>query len=546
MEMESQQRRARLQTQTTTDPQPRPQGLPSSAGPGQDVAPSGAPARGVAGGRRRWFGLLVVCLGVMMALVDVSSTITALSDIQGDLHVASSTLVWITSAYSLAVVSLVMSAGTLGDLVGRRLVFVLGAAVFVAGSLLAFFATSAGVLITAQAVMGAGGAALLPASLAIVGATFTDLQERTTAISIWAACSGLGLAVGPIGAGALLEHFSWHTIFLINLVIGALALVLAPLFVAESKHPTRKLDLAGLVLGTVATAAATYAIIQGGASGYTKAPIVAAYVVVAVSAALFVRVELRHHDPMLDLRLFRSASFSAVMTVAATTMFGFVGISLLTVLYMERVGHFSPLSVGVRLLPMFGTFILVSAMASRLLRRFGFAATLAAGLVLMGAGALVLLATGPSGSYASTWPGLLVAGVGSGLLTAPSTAAAVNSVPPLQAGMAAASVNMLRQLGSVLGPSVLGTLVTSHFAHNLHDRLVGAGVPGPQADQVVAGASHGGSAAGLPAGLTRILEAAVPGAFTDAVHLGLAVGGVVLIVMAVPTALFVRQRAVRQ
>ncbi|MBY8879712.1 MFS transporter [Actinacidiphila acidipaludis] len=526
MEIESQQTRA----------------FPPSVERGRTVAPAGAGLSEAPDGRRRWIGLLVVCLGVMMALVDVSSTITALGAIQADLHAASSTLVWITSAYSLAVVSLVMTAGTLGDRVGRRLVFLLGAAVFVAGSLLAFFAGSPGSLIAAQAVMGAGGAALLPSSLAIVGATFTDPQERTAAISIWAACSGLGLAIGPMGAGALLEHFSWHAIFLINLGIGALALVLAPFFVSESRHPTRRLDVAGLILGTVATAAGTYAIIQGGASGYTKTPIVVAYVVLAVSVALFVRVELRHHDPMLDLRLFRNASFSAVMAVAATTMFGFVGISLLAVLYMERVGRFSPLSVGVRMLPLFATFILVSALASRLLRRFGFAATLSAGLVLMGSGALILLATGPSGGYASTWPGLLVAGLGSGLLTAPSTAAAVNSVPPLQAGMAAASVNMLRQLGSVLGPSVLGTLVTSHFAHNLHDRLVTAGVPGPQAGQVVAGASHGAAAGGLPPGLARVLGTAVPGAFTDAVHLGLVVGGIVLIVMAVPTALFVRQR----
>ncbi len=509
------------------------------------VSPRTAAATGDTGphgGRRRWFGLLVVCLGVMMAFVDVSSTITALRQIQDDLHVAASTLVWITSAYSLAVVTLVMSAGTLGDLVGRRLVFTAGAAVLVAGSLLAFLSGSPGALITGQAVMGVGGAALLPTSLAIVSTTFTDPHERTTAISIWAACSGLGLAIGPVLAGALLEHFSWHSVFLINVVIGVLALVLAPLLVTESKHPTRGLDPAGLVLGTVATASATYAIIQGGATGYGKAPIVAMYVVFAVSLTLFIRVELRHHDPMLDLRLFRGASFSAVMGVATATMFGFVGISLLAVLFMERVGGVSPLGVGVRMLPMFGTYIAISAVASRLVRRIGFTVMLTAGLALLGAGALVLMAAGPSGGYGSLWPGLLVAGVGSGLLTAPSTAAAVNSVPVVQAGMAASAVNMARQLGAVLGPSVLGTIVTSHFPRNLRDRLLDAGVPGPGADRVVTGASHGASAAGLPAGLARTVGAAVPPAFTDAVHLGLLVGGVALLVTAVPTALFVRHR----
>lgn len=293
-------------------------------------------------GRARWLGLLVVCLGVMMAFVDVTSTISALGDIQSDLHVTASTLVWITSAYSLAVVSFVMSAGTFGDLIGRRRVFSLGATVFLAGSVLAVFADSAGMLITAQAIAGLGGAAVLPTSLAIVSATFTDPHERTSAIGIWAACSGVGLAIGPILAGALLEHFSWHAVYIANIVIAATALLLAPVFVAESKQPTRKPDLAGLVLGTVMTASATYAIIQGGATGYTKAPILTMYAVFAVSLFLFVRVELRNPDPMLDLRLFRSASFSAVMGVAAISVFGLVGVALLSVLYMERVGQTSP------------------------------------------------------------------------------------------------------------------------------------------------------------------------------------------------------------
>ncbi|MGW1621186.1 MFS transporter [Streptomyces sp. NPDC002172] len=179
-------------------------------------------------GRSRRLGLLVVCLGVMMAFVDVTSTISALGDIQSDLHVTASTLVWVTSAYSLAVVSFVMSARTFGDLVGRRRVFSLGAAVFLTGSVVAVLADSAGMLVTAQAIAGLGGAAVLPTSLAIVSATFPDPHERTAAIGIWAACSGVGLAIGPILAGALLEHFSWHAVYLANIVIAGTALVLAP------------------------------------------------------------------------------------------------------------------------------------------------------------------------------------------------------------------------------------------------------------------------------------------------------------------------------
>ncbi|WP_200215437.1 MFS transporter [Micromonospora coerulea] len=493
--------------------------------------------------RRRWFALFVVCLGVMMTFVNVSSTISALPPIQDDLHMSASTLVWVSSAFSLAVVSLVLAAGTLSDLLGRRRVFCYGVALFTLGSALAFAAPNAGLLIAAQAVMGVGAAAVLPSSLSIVSHAFTDHHERAGAISVWASCAGLGLAIGPLVAGALLDQASWHAVYLTNLALGVLALVLAPLFVAESKHPTRRLDPAGVLLGTIATASATYAIIQGGASGYGRPPIIVAYVVFAVSLVAFVRLELRHHDPMLDLRLFKSASFATVMTIGAVTMFGFVGISLLTVLYLERIAHASALETGVKLLPMFVPYIVVSALAGRLARRVGIAPVLAAGLVLMGAGALALLMVGPFSGYGAMWPGLFAAGVGSALLVAPATAAAVNSVPPLQAGMAAGSVNMFRQLGSVLGPSILGTLATTRFPKYLHEQLATAGVPSDTAEAVVARATHGGSVGQLPAPLTHTLSLAAPRAFTDALHLGWLVGGVVLLVMVIPTVLFVRRPA---
>lgn len=483
-----------------------------------------------------------MCLGVMMAFVNVSSTIGALGAIQQDLHPSPSTLVWVTSAYPLVVASLVMSAGTLADLIGRRLVFLAGAAVFTAGSALAYTADGTGLLITAQAVMGLGGAAVLPASLSIVSHSFTDPHQRTKAIGAWASCSGLGLAVGPIGAGLLLNHFTWHSVYLIDVAIGALTVLLTPFLVTESKHPTRRPDLPGVLLGTIAIASATYAIIEGGSTGYASGRILTMYAVFAVSLALFLTAEVRHHDPMLDLRLFRNPSYTAVMGVAAASMFGFVGTSLLAVLYMERVQQLSALATGVRLLAMFATYIVVSALASRLVQKVGFTLMLTAGLVVLGAGALALLAIGPFTGYDALWPGLLIAGMGSALLTAPSTAAAVNSVPRLQAGMASATVNMFRQIGSVLGPSVLGTIVTTRFPHYLEDRLITAGIPAPDAARITAGAVHGDATGELPAALAPTVTDAAARAFTDAVHLGLLTGGVTLIVIAIPTAIFVRHR----
>ncbi|MDQ0578732.1 MFS transporter [Streptomyces rishiriensis] len=491
---------------------------------------------------RPWRGVLTVCLGVMMAFVNVSSTIGALGAIQQDLHPSASTLVWVTSAYSLVVATLVMFTGTLADLIGRRAVFLGGAVVFTAGSLLAYVADGTGVLITAQAVMGLGGAAVLPASLSIVSHSFTDPHQRTKAIGAWASCSGLGLAVGPLGAGLLLGNFTWQAVYLIDVVIGAVTVILTPFLVPESKHPTRRLDLAGVLLGTVMIASATYAIIEGGSSGYTSGRIITMYGVFAASLVLFVTAESRHHDPMLDLRLFRNSSYTAVMGVAAASMFGFVGTSLLAVLYMERVQRLSALATGVRLLAMFATYIVVSALAGRLVQKVGFALTLTAGLVVLGGGALALLAIGPFTGYSALWPGLLIAGFGSALLTAPSTAAAVNSVPRLQAGMASATVNMFRQIGSVLGPSILGTIVTTRFPRYLEEQLITSGVPAPDASRITAGAVHGDSATSLPTALAHTVTDSAARAFTDAVHLGLLIGGITLLLIAIPTAVFVRHR----
>lgn len=491
--------------------------------------------------RNKWPSLFVVCIGVMMTFINASSTIGALASIQDDLHVSGSTLVWVTSAFALALVSLVMSAGTFGELYGRRLTYLSGVGVFTAGSLVAFLADSAGVLVAAQAVMGVGAAAILPSGLAIVSTSFQDPHERTGAISIWASCAGLGLAIGPLLAGLLLREFSWHSVYLTNVVLGALAGALALLVLGESKHPSRQLDPLGVVLGTVTVAAATYAVIEGGASGYGQPRIVVAYLVTAVAGVLFVRVESTHHDPMLDLGLFRSRSFTTVMLVSAAAMFGFVGIALLSVLHLQRVAGHDPLGAGVRLMPMMLSYVVLSAFGARIVRTVGFTVTLTVGLLLMGAGALSLLWNGADSGYAHMWPGLLLTGVGSALLIAPSTAAAVNSVVPLQAGMASATVNLFRQLGSMLGPAVLGTIATSRFPSILAESLDGQGVSRATADAVATSVSHGQSPK-ADAGTLALLAKAVPDAFTTALHSGLVVGGLVLLAIAVLAALFVRHQ----
>ncbi len=475
----------------------------------------------------------------MMAFVNASSTIGALASIQDDLHVAGSTLLWVTSSFTLALVSLVMPAGTLGELYGRRRLFVGGVVLFACGSLIGFLAGDVGVLIAGQVVMGVGAAAILPCGLAMVSTSFPDPAERTKAISVWASCAGLGLAVGPLVAGLLLTHFSWRSVYLPNLVLGIATAVLALFLLPESRHPSRRLDPLGVVLGTITVAAATFAIIQGGASGYAQPYILAAYAVTLVVGSLFLRVEANHRDPMLDLKLFRSASFSTVMLIAAAAMFGFVGIALLSVLQLQRVAGHDSLGAGIRLMPMMLSYVVVGALSARILRVAGFRLTLTAGLVLLGGGALALMWTDAGADYSRMWPGLLLAGIGSALLVAPSTAAAVNSVSPLQAGMASATVNLFRQLGAMLGPAVLGTIATSRFPALLSQRLVDEGVPRASAGELAAAAAHGQVPAGDGATLA-LLTRAVPEAYSEALHTSFLTGAVVLLVIAVFAAIFVR------
>jgi len=505
------------------------------------VSISQAPAPVAAPTHRPRLSLFVVCLGVMMSFINASSTISALAPIQDDLHVTESTLVWVTSAFTIAMASLVLTWGTVGELYGRRIAYLSGVSLMAAGSLVAALAGNAAVLIAGQAVIGIGAAAALPSGLAIVSVTFTEPRERTSAISIWASCAGLGLAIGPLVSGYLLDRFSWHEVYLTNVVLGVIAAALAFLYVDESRHPSRHLDPLGLVLATITAGSATYSIIEGGSSGFGQPRVLVALAIFAVSFTVFLRVESTHHDPMLDLRLFRSPSFSAVMLVSCASMFGFVGLSLLSVLYLERVAAVGAFETGVLLMPMMATYVVFSAFAARVVGRLGFTAPITVGLLLMSAGAFALAGTTADGDYAGVWPGLTLAGTGAALLIAPSTAAAVNSVSPLEAGMASATVNTFRQLGSMLGPAVLGTIATSSFPRLLAADLTSEGLPAATARQVTDAIAHGSRPAGDP-GLARIVGDAVPQALTSALHQGFLTGAVALLVTAGVAAIFVRHR----
>ncbi|MFI0446381.1 MFS transporter [Actinomadura sp. 6N118] len=489
--------------------------------------------------RRELLTLVAMCLGVMMTFLLITATISALSAIQADLHVSPSTLIWIPSAYTLVVASLVLSSGTLGNLLGRKRMFCAGVVIMIAGGLLAATAGTTAMVIAAQLVSGLGGALILPNSLAVLGATFTDPHRRTEVITAWAASSGLGLAIGPLLAGVLLDHSSWHAVFVSNTVLGVITLLVAAPFATESRAPGERLDVPGALLGTVTIASLVYALIQGGQDGYTAAPVIAAWIVAAVGAVAFVIVERGVAAPMLDVRLFASRSFSAVMVIAAVSLFGFTGVAVLLVMFYNNVQHLNALDTSWRMLPLFGVYVVTAFLTGRVIRRTGFKAPLTVGLLLGAVACLGLTTIGQDTPHSRVWPLFVLFGAASGLVIAPSTAAALVSVAPAGAGMASGAVNTARQVGSVMGTALLGSLLAGRVTADLPHQLAAHGIPA---------AAHAPIEAAVAAGTTSTQPSpmgareAIADAFSSGVHAGLAVIAAVFVAAAVVALIAVHNR----
>ncbi|GHF08723.1 MFS transporter [Amycolatopsis deserti] len=454
--------------------------------------------------------LAAACLGLFTVFVQTTQTIGTLSAVQDDLHLATADVVWIPSVYTLVVATFVLAAGAVADRNGRRRVFLAGVTAMAAGGVVLVFAETFPAVLAGQAVAGLGGALITPSSLALLTHQFPEPGRRAGAISAWAAASGLGLAVGPIAAGLALKYTSWHSAFWFNPAIAVIAAVIALAFVPESRAAESRLDPLGLLLGAVGAGALVYTLIEGGHTGFGSGRVVVTAVVTVCALGLFVLVELRHRAPMLDLRLMRDAQYSTALVLAAAVLFGFVGVSLLQVLWLQRVAGLTALQVGVRMLAEFGTFIAGSALAGVLVRRVPPRGLIVAGLLAAAAGAALFSRTAPDDGFTGYLASFVLFGLGCGLANGPSTVLAVGHVPPGKEGVAAGTVNAARQLGAVLGTSVLGTLMTNA----LEDEL--AGLPPAQ----------------RPAALAT--------AFTDAVGTAVLTAVVVLLaVTVVTTAVFV-------
>jgi EmrB/QacA subfamily drug resistance transporter len=444
---------------------------------------------------RRWYTLGVLCLSLLVIVVDTTIVNVALPTFARDLHASSSGLQWIVDAYTLTFAALLLLAGAIADRYGRQRALAAGLAVFAAGSLAAAFTQTTSELIAARAVMGIGGAFIMPATLSIITAVFTDHAERTKAIGLWSAVSGLGVAIGPVAGGWLLAHFNWDSIFLVNLPIVVVALVAGYWLVPASRAAgAGRLDLAGAALSVAAFTGLTYTIIEAPDNGWLSVRTLGLGALSLALLALFVAFQARAEHPMLPLRLFRNPRFSGAGLSITVLFFALSGVTFLSSQIYQFVLGYSPLAAGVRALPSAAALAVFSPVGAALAKRAGVRVPVTLGLAAVAAGLLIFAQASASSGYGHYVLAMVIVSAGIGLAMSAATSASMRELPPAMAGVGSAVNDTTRNMGSVLGVAVFGSITASVFASRMGGGSLGAAAaaahrPGSGTDVLHAAAS---------------------------------------------------------
>ena len=417
---------------------------------------------------RKWWTLWAVAFALFMIMLDNTVVNVALPSIQRTLNAGISELEWVVSAYALTFAVLLLSGGKLADMFGRRRIFLLGLGVFALSSLFCGLASSAGMLIAARSVQGIGAALMMPATLAIISATFPP-RERGLAIGIWAGVSAMALAIGPLVGGLLTEHVNWSWIFYVNVPVGALGIVAGRIIIKESRDTSRvqSLDLPGLLSSGVALFALAFGLIEANRYGWTSPIIVALFAAAALGLAVFALIEHRRRAPMLDLSLFRSSTFTGGNIVAFLVTLAMFGVFFFMSIFVQRILGYSPVQAGAIFLPMTVLIILIAPPAGKLSDHVGSRWLMAGGLTLVGVSLIIFSRLGVDSDFWDMLPGLAIGGMGMALVMTPMSAAVMGSVPVAKAGVASGVLNTSRQIGGALGIAMMGAILTSRESSSL-------------------------------------------------------------------------------
>jgi len=439
------------------------------------TAPPPSAGSGSVGSGRRWAAVAVLAGSQFLAVMSTTVVGVALPAIGTGLRASAAGRLWIVDSYVIVYSALLVVGGTIGDRRGRKGMFLLGLALFGAGSLADSLAPSTGWLMAARVLQGLGPVLLVPGSLTIIRALFDDERHRAQAIGLWSTGSGLGMAAGPVVGGLIATYWGWRLVFGFNVPLAAVLLLIAARVVPrlDRAPASDRLDWAGTVLGTACIAAIAFALIEGNSLGWTSPQVLAGFSVSGGALAAFTRRERRAAVPVVEISLFRRPAFAAANVAALVVFFAFVGAIVFLSAYFQQVRGDSPMAAGLQVSVLGVAFAVAATLSGRLTGPVGARWPMVAGLVAAGAGMMGLLRLGPNTGAWSTWWDFAVAGAGVGLCLTPMTQVAVSAVAASRAGMASSVHNALRQFGQVLGVAVLGAIVYARagaagFVSGLH------------------------------------------------------------------------------
>jgi EmrB/QacA subfamily drug resistance transporter len=422
---------------------------------------------------RKWWTLAAMCFALFMIMLDNTVVNVALPSIQRDLHASISSLEWTVNAYTLTFAVLLVTGGRMGDIFGRRTMFLAGVVVFALSSAFIGLAPSQEILVAGRAVQGIGAAFMMPGTLSIISNTFPP-AERGRAIGMWAGVSGLALAIGPVVGGALTEYVSWRAIFFLNLPVAAGAVAVTLFAARNSRDETvdRSVDYPGIAALSVGLTSLILALIEGNSWGWGSARIVTLIVLTVVGTAAFVLIETHRRVPMVDFSFFKSRTFAGANLVAIVISFAMLAQFFFMALYMQNILGYSALQAGVRFLPSTLMIIIIAPIAGRLSDKIGPKPLIMAGLSLLAASLFLQSQISVHSGYGTLLPAFVLLGIGIALTMSPMSTAAMNAVDVTKAGVASGVLSMGRMVGGSLGVAVTGALFQGAFTNRL-DQLMG-------------------------------------------------------------------------
>jgi EmrB/QacA subfamily drug resistance transporter len=487
---------------------------------------------------RRWWTLAVLCLSLLVIGLDNTILNVALPTMQRDLDASSSQLQWIVDVYMLVFAGVLLTAGSLGDRFGRKRALSLGLLVFGLGSLGSALAGSPELLIAMRGLMGVGGALIMPSTLSILTATF-PASERGKAIGIWSGVSGIGIAIGPVAGGWLIEHASWSWIFLVNLPIVAVALVAGRFLVPESRDESQpKLDPRGFVLSFVALSTLVWGLIEAPSRGWTDGLVLGAFGFAALMLVAFIAWERRAPNPMLDLALFRNPRFSASSSAISLAFFALFGVIFFLTQYLQEVRGYSALDAGLRTLPVAAGLVVGGPFSAKLTERLGIRIVVPFGLTMVSVALYLLTFADATSGYGLIAGTLVLLGFGMASALAPATDAIMGSLPAAKMSVGSAINDTTRVAGGALGVAVLGSILASGYRGDMETAV--SALP-PQARDIAQDSLAGGLAVAERLGDGR-LAATAQDAFVSGMHAAALVAAAVALTGALVAAIFLPSR----